>query len=406
MTVQEIRLELSPAVRALAARTDPAPFIESTVAAILAEVWGHHASNPALMGPLRASVTDNVTSILRVIAGRLRIEEISPPANFAFTDLAVQVGIPASEIEAAYWIGMIRFWRRWFVIAGEAAALGEGPIYEFVGAPTEAIMLHLRHVTKMVVDRYETLAETIRRTNNDRRRMLIAQVVEGEPAVPVEDIERELNYRFSGTHLGLALQATERTRVEMAVANLAERVGAQNCLLSVHGADMWVCWLRFPGSVTPECRAAVAAAFVDPQVVVTAGEPAAGIGGFRRTRSDALAAAVLPRRFEGFGQFLWFRDVSLELCLLADEHAARRFVDDELGGLNAPGERTERARETLLAWLSCGSSSAVAARLFLHENTVRMRVGQAQELLPRELSGRRAEVLAALRLRALLGAPA
>jgi len=406
VTVQEIRLELSPAVRALAARSDPAPFIESTVAAILAEVWGHHASNPALMGPLRASVTDNVTSILSLFAGRLRIEDISPPANFAFTDLAVQVGIPVSEIESAYWIGMVRFWRRWLVIAGEAEALGEGSMYEFVGAPTEALMHHLRHVTKMVVDHYEALAETMRRTQGDRRRMLITQVVEGEPAFPLDDIERELNYRFAGTHLGLALQATERARVEQAVCNLAERVGAQSSLLTVHGADMWVCWLRFPGSVTPDCRVAVAKAIQDPHVLVTAGEPAAGVGGFRRTRSDALAAAALRRRFEGFDQFLWFRDVSLELCLLADEHAARRFVEDELGRLNTSGERVERARETLLAWLSCGSSSAVASRFFLHENTVRMRVSQAQELLPSELSGRRAEVLAALRLRALLGEPA
>lgn len=405
MAPAEVRLEMGAAPRALAARTDPEPFVASILEAILAEVWSSRTTDTVLMAALRESVTDNVTAILGLIAGRLQIQEVPPPADFAFTDLAVELGIPVSEIEAAYWLGMTRFWRRWFVIAGEAAAAGEGRLEEFVGAPTETIMQHLRHVVRLVDARYDAVSEALNRSRNDRRRVLITQVVEGEPSLCLGDVEQELNYRFAGTHLALALQAAERLRVEQLVSTLADRVGAQHSLLALHGADSWVCWLRFAADLTPAARIAIRTALDHPEVTVTAGEPGIGIAGFRRTYGDALTAAALRRRFDGFGQFLWFRDVSLELCLLTDEQAARRFVEDELGALNEGGERFERARETLLAWLRTGSSSAAAAQLFLHENTVRMRVNQAQELLPVGLKDRRAEVLAALRLRALLGDP-
>jgi DNA-binding PucR family transcriptional regulator len=59
----------------------------------------------------------------------------------------------------------------------------------------------------------------------------------------------------------------------------------------------------------------------------------------------------------------------------------------------------------LLTFLASGSISQAASQLFLHENTVRTRVVQAQEMLAADLRCRRAEVLVALRLRALLGDP-
>jgi DNA-binding PucR family transcriptional regulator len=272
--------------------------------------------------------------------------------------------------------------------------------------PTESLMQQVRRAVTFATARYEAISESTRRGSSDRRQLLVTSVVDGTPAFALEDIEQELGYRFSGTHLALLLQATERSRVDQLVATLAERVGAAGSLLVMHGPDTWVLWLRFTGPVDAETRDALVLGLREPQVTVTAGEPAAGLAGFRRTRGNVLAAAALRRRFDGFAHFLWFRDVSLELCLLADEDAARRFMADELGDLNASGDREERARQTLLAWLSCGSSSVVAAQSFLHENTVRMRVSQAQELLPGTLCGRRAEVLAALRLRALLGDPA
>jgi DNA-binding PucR family transcriptional regulator len=114
-----------------------------------------------------------------------------------------------------------------------------------------------------------------------------------------------------------------------------------------------------------------------------------------------LEAAGLRQRFPRLPSVLRFRDVRLEALLMRDEESARRFVVDELGELAGIGERLAIARETLLTWLVTGSSSQAAAALWIHENTVRVRTAQAEEMLPGELRTRRAEVLAALRLRAM-----
>jgi DNA-binding PucR family transcriptional regulator len=127
------------------------------------------------------------------------------------------------------------------------------------------------------------------------------------------------------------------------------------------------------------------------------------LAGLRRTGIQALDAARLRRRFDGFGDVVWFADVRLELLMLGDEPTARQFVSDELGELAADDERALRTRETLLAWLTTGSQAGAAARLGVHENTVRLRIRYAEDVLADGLADRRAEILAALRLAHLFG---
>lgn len=405
MSADVASLILSPATRALAERTDVEPFVDIVTDALLKSLWGHHAGDRALIAALRNSARDNATALLALFAGRMQMDDITPPAGFSFTDLAVQVGIPISEIEMAYWISSRGVWRRWFDIAREATAAGEGSMEEFVGPPTEILIQYLVDIVKMVVARYETVSEFNRRSRNDRQRLLVNRVLENELLDPVEEIEFELGYRFTGTHLGLALHATERPLVEQLISQAAECLGADGTLLMRHGADVWLGWLRFAAPLPATRLAAVRASFDHAEVSVCAGTAGAGIDGFRQSSGEASAAANLRRRLDGPHQFFWYQEVSLELCLLADEPRARRFMAAELGDLNTSGERAERARQTLLTFLASGSISQTASQLFLHENTVRTRVGQAQRMLAADLRVRRAEVLVALRLRALLGDP-
>ena len=405
MSADEAALALSPATRALAERTDVEQFVDVVMDALMEKLWGHHAGDLALMAALRRSARDNAAALLALFAGRMQMEEIGPPAEFSFTDLAVQVGIPVGEIEMAYWVSSRRVWRRWFEIALDAAAAGEGSIEEFIGPPTEILIQYLVDIVKLVVSRYEAVSELNRRSHNDRQRLLVNRVLEHELVGPVEEIERELGYRFGGTHLGLALHAMQRPVIEQLISQAAERLGADGSLLTQHGADLWLGWLRFAAPLPSAQRAAARAAFDHAEISVCAGETGDGIEGFRQSSGEALAAANLRRRLDGPNKFFWYQDVSLELCLLGDEPRARRFMEAELGELNSSGERTERARQTLLTFLSSGSISQAASQLFLHENTVRARVGQAQRMLAADLRDRRAEVLVALRLRTLLGDP-
>ena len=255
------------------------------------------------------------------------------------------------------------------------------------------------------VSRYETVSELNRRRRNDRQQLLVDRVLEDEVVGSITEIELELGYRFGGIHLGLALHAMERPLVEQLISQAAERLGTDGSLLTGHSTDLWLGWLHFPAPLPSTRLAAVRAAFDHAEISVCAGTAGVGIEGFRQSSGEAFAAANLRRRLGGPNQFLWYQDVSLELCLLGDEPRARRFVEAELGDLNTSGQRTERARQTLLTVLSSGSISQAASQLFLHENTVRTRVGQAQRILAADLRDRRAEVLVALRLRALLGDP-
>jgi hypothetical protein len=403
--VQQRNAGLSPAARALAARTDLTGVVETTVGAICAEVWPEHAADPVFTAALRSSTHDNARAILAVLCGESSPAHIRPPAGFAFTDLAAEMGIPASEIESAYWIALRQFWRLWFATATAAVAAGEGSLEELLGTPTETVIQYLIDVLKIVVARHAGVTEAIRRTRDEERRTLLAQVIEDRSTLPLEDIERTLSYRFKGTHLAVAVQSLERSRAEQALAGLAERAGAQGSLQVPHGADVWICWLRFPAPPAEERWAALATALSGLDLPVSTGEPAQGLDGFRRTRQDVLSVVSVRRHCPGLGHLVRFREVSLEVVLLGDESAARRFIADELGELNAEGERNARMRETLLAWLSAGSSAQAAGRLYLHENTIRMRIGQAEKLLPRDVRDRRAEVMAALRVREVLGDP-
>jgi hypothetical protein len=63
-----------------------------------------------------------------------------------------------------------------------------------------------------------------------------------------------------------------------------------------------------------------------------------------------------------------------------------------------------RLRETLLTWLATGSHVSAAALLGVHENTIRNRVHQAEELLGVALHQRRIELQVALRLERVLHA--
>ncbi|MPZ00904.1 MAG: hypothetical protein GEU97_23620 [Actinophytocola sp.] len=134
-------------------------------------------------------------------------------------------------------------------------------------------------------------------------------------------------------------------------------------------------------------------------------EPGAGIEGIRQAHDEACRAAELRPMLADPPECVWYRDVRLEALLLDNVSAAHRFVTAELGALADDSERAHRIRETLLASLATGSQARAAAELGVHENTVRLRVRSAIEVLGEALTARRTELLVALRLRRALGLP-
>jgi len=394
---------LGPA-RSLATRTDPDSLAPLIAAEIAERVWPEQTKDPDFLEAMSLSVRDNVRAILALFRGTLRLADANPEGAFEFADLTAELGIPVSELESAYWVGVQSFWRLWFERA-RTEAEGDGTLHELLGPPTHVLFEYIIHILGAVVARYDATRAEILRNREDRRRAAVNQILDGEITAVTQDLEHLLGYRLRGTHLGVALEVDERSQAERALAGLVAGSGARGSLLLLHGPGTWVAWLGFVSPLTPEGRAAVAEAATAGGIPMTIGAPGTGLAGLRRTCVQALDALRFRRRFGGFPGVLWFSDVRLELLMLGDEVTAHRFVRDELGELVTDDERAARTRETLLAWFSTGSQAAAAARLGVHENTIRQRIRYAEEVLSEGLTERRAEILAALRLRQVLGAP-
>jgi hypothetical protein len=389
------------AMRQLAARTDPDAFAMLITVDIASRVWPEQAKDPDFYEALALSVRDNVRAIVALFAGTLTLPDADPHAAFGFADLTAEMGIPVSELEKGYWVGVQSFWHLWF--RQVRTQTGPATLVELLGPPTSLLFDYIIHILAAVVGRYDATRAEILRNQEDRRRAALNQVLDGELTQPTQDLENLLGYRLRGFHLGVVLDVGDRAQAERAVADLVSGSGARGSLLTLHGPGTWAAWLSFtapPGSST---RALLTEAAIATGIPTAIGVPGSGVAGLRRTYRQALDATRLRRRFAGLGDVLWFAEVSLELLMLSDESTARQFVSDELGELNADDERAARTRETVLAWLSTGSQSAAATRLGVHENTVRQRIRHAEEVLGDSLVDRRAEVLAALRLQPLFG---
>jgi hypothetical protein len=392
-------------MRAMAARIDPDEIAEAVSRDTATNVWPDNARDPQFLEALRRSGRDNVHAIVAIFAGRLELADVNPEGALAFADLTAELGIPVSELERGYWVGVRSFWREWFRLARQESAAGAGSLEELVGPATIEMFDYIIHILGVVVARYDAVRAEILRNQEDRRRAVLGQILNGAVTQPTSELENVLGYRLRGTHLGLALEVDERAQAERVAATLTETSGALGSLMLLHAPGTWMLWLGYAGTVGPAETAAVAKGAATSGATMAIGAPASGLAGLRRTYEQALDTARLHRRIGERPPVLWFSDVRLELLMLHDEEAALQFVEDELGELAGADERAERTCETLLAWLTTGSQSRAATRLGVHENTVRIRIRQAEELLAHGLSERRAEVLAALRLRQLLGPP-
>jgi len=393
---------LGAAVKRLAARADADALAAAVVQSVAEEVWADEVDDPAFAAAMSMSVRDNVRAALEMLAGRLELGSARPPGALAFIDLVAEAGLPVGRVEAAYWVAMRRFWREWFALAKEAAEAGEGTLEEFVGVPVELMFEHLTGVLDLVVARHESIHAQIRHTREEKRRVLVAEVLDGSTSISIGDAERTLGYGFNaGVHLALTVERATRSELERCVGKLLPACNAQAHLVHFHGASRWLLWLRFERLPAVECLDRAAAVLAESGVVAAIGEPGSGLRGFRQSRRDALEASNLRSRFHGFAPVLWYRDVRLEALLMNDEESARRFVADELAELAGPGARMARTRETLRVWLMTGSISQTSAQLWIHENTVRLRVAQAEKKLPGDPRERRTEILSALRLRAM-----
>jgi hypothetical protein len=393
-------VRVAPAARALATDVDADRAASAVIEDIRSAVWPS-LEDPNFHAALSRSVHDNVCAVLDLLAGRIHAWVI-PSGALEFADVTAYLDIPAAELEKAYRVGTASVWWRWWSLARTHADDAPG-LEELIGEPTRTIHAYFDHVLDAVIPRYQKVFAELNRSRRDQRQMVLAQILDGSLDVITEELDRMLAYSLGDTHLAVVIETPGISPPTTDIARLRDAADARGTLLAQHTARTWLVWLGRPGGFGPTNLSRLRRALVDSGLTIAVGEPADGLPGLRRTRQHALETQRVQYALGTDGcRCLWAREVRLETLLLGDKQRARDFLTDELGPLGAGDSFARRLRETLLAWLTLGSHGSAAAMLGVHENTVRNRLRAAEELLGVPLTGRRTELMVALRLERLL----
>ncbi len=396
---------VTAAARELAAEVEIEPAARAVTADIVAEAW-RDQDDPGFHVSLYRSVEANLEAIFDILAGR-REGDIVPEEALEFAEVCAHLGIPAAEVERCYRVGVASLWTRWCDVAWTCAEGKAVPFDELIKGPTLTIHAYVDHVLEAVVARHETVRLELSRTQRDRRRMLLGQILDGSIDTIPDGLEDSLGYSLSDTHLGLLLETERMAPPDGEMVTLRKAADARGAIMLQHAPSTWVILLGRSAPFEAQHLQRLRRTLDDLGFRVALGDPAPGLAGLRLTREQAFEAARVQRALGvGGSRCVWLRDVRLEALLLSDEARARTFLSAELGRLAGGGEAGARLRETLLTWLDTGSHVSAAALLSVHENTVRNRIRAAEDLLGAPLLGRRTELQVALRLERVLNTPA
>jgi hypothetical protein len=223
----------------------------------------------------------------------------------------------------------------------------------------------------------------------DRQRELVKRMLAGE----LVD-HSEIDYEFDAQHLGLMAKGEGAEEV---VRGLAK--GLDRRLLSGRREEepVWACWLGGRRELTAEEALQALAGAVPDGVVVTVGEPAEGLAGWRFSHLQAKAALPVAER-QG-QRVLRYADVAVLASISRDDLLADSLRQLYLAPLEQTRDGGKVARETLRAFFAADRNvSSTAAALGVDRRTVRNRLRSIEELLGRPLQGSLADLEIALRL--------
>ncbi len=397
--------KISAAARALAETVDVLATADRVTEDIMLQVWPEQ-EDPEFRVAMGASVEGNIAAIFDILRGRVGIASSQPLQALEFADTAAQLGVPVTDLVRAYRVGMASVWSQWLALS-TAHAMAEGiALGDFIDGPSMTIMTYVDHILVSVTSRYEERAGQLQQTNRQVRRLLVSELLDGSIDRNIADLDERLAYCLADAHLALLVHPKGGGALpESTVLRLRGAADARAALVHQHGPGSWIVWLGRPGGYDRQLLQRLRRALAQEPDAVSLSEPSAGLDGMRSTHRQAVDTARVQMAL-GFAEHrcVWAPEVRLEALLLADEERAARFVTEELGRLAEQDTLACRLRETLLAWLSTSSHVSAAATLGVHENTIRNRIRQAEELLEAPLATRRTELQVALRLERVLRA--
>lgn len=359
------------------------------------------AADPRLTAALHASTKAQWRVFLTVL-DQETIDVLLPPQA---VDLAVSIARRGLDLGILLKVYRVATDATWEFMVTVADAVPEG-------GPDHADVLKLlwRRASRWLNGAVEQLMRTYADEREAafqgafaRRNETIHALLRGED-VPVDTATQDLGHQMRAQHTCVVLWFDDETPevssadLESLAQAIARDLDAGRPLTLPAGRhELWA-WLATRTapdleriSTTVEKNAARAAI----------GGTFPGIDGFRTSHREAVDTQKFVLRSGSPSVVTAYDDVELACLISENPEAARHLVERELGKLAEPDPALDVVRETLSHYLRNGSNIVLTAtELYVHRNTVRYRLDQAEELVGHPLTERRTEMDVALRLAA------
>jgi PucR C-terminal helix-turn-helix domain/GGDEF-like domain len=362
--------------------------IETGLANLVEEPNPDEAADPLYLDYLdslranRPAVLEYAVEVIEL--GERRAPEVPSPVLVA-ARLAARAGVPLEAVLRRYSAG--------HTFAGDIV-VEEAERAEVSGPDLRRLLQRQATVFdrlhEAVSKEYVREAESRPATTAEWRREYIEQLLAGrQPSGEVE-----LGYDLDGHHVGLVAQGEG---AHEAMRKLAKRLGRRLLADRPGEEPAWACWL---GGSRPldakEVERALDGVVAAP-IVVTLGEPAEGISGWRLSHRQARAA--LPIAELKGAAVLRYADVAVLASILRDDLGTTSLRKLYLEPLERARDGGKVGRETLRAYFATERNvSSTAAALGVDRRTVTNRIRAIEELFGRPLRDFETDLEIALRL--------
>lgn len=391
--------------------SDRFPDLTRGIRGVLSEAISELIRDGRLLELLGDAIEGNVATILHMLRHSIPLEDVEvPTAAVAHARRLAQHGVPVTALVRAYRLGQGHLLEECHIALTDSASPNPEIGLRALSILTSRTFAYIDWVSQEVVTAYEAERDQWVRQQDAARLAQIRDMVAGRDRSGHVAAEKVLQYRLHQQHLATILWAREDAidpgpeRLDETITVLTRTLGAGTSPLMC-AADRTTRWLWFGRGADPTepdvrtVEAALRSAGIE-RTRVALGGVGTGVEGFRRSHLQAAKARlVLHRGDDGARDVIGYREsgVATASLLARDLDEARFLVHSVLGPLAADDAGSERLRETLLAFLECGSSYTVTARRqSLHKNSVKYRVERALEQRGRTLDQDRIDVELAL----------
>lgn len=303
----------------------------------------------------------------------------------------------------AYQIGHAELWREWSEVV---RGIGLDPPLELavLDASSTVLFRFMDRLTTELVEAYEREQREWSRSTAAAREEAVHRLLSKEPA-DLEAARRDLGHDLHAVQLGVVLWTLEDHPADEALRTawqgVTEAVPNRGATAILAGSRVLWGWLALSEGGQEAALEAFGSHRTGVAISAAAGEPAAGLEGFRLSHYQALQVRRVHGRTGG-GEpcSLTLAEVAVPALLTADATLGAAFARKELGPLAEDTTVALRLCETLEVYFEEGESPAAAGRrLDVHVNTVLYRLRQAEDILGRAPSSRRLELQLALLLK-------